>query len=161
MLSINKDNLPLMAGSYEMTVYRHYMQCKNKSGYDLFYLVGPDHGSSVWGSEMAYPPAQIKQVTLTQDDYMARVQHERLMLGKANTLNKSAVFDVLAAAGVTDVAIEFDGEGDYGQIGRIDITTAEDSIALLATSVTISELQWNQQDLSLLSTTLADALERL
>ena len=118
-------------------------------------------GSSLWGGELAYPPIETKQAPPTREAYIARVENERLMLIKARELKKITIFDVLAEAGVTNVTIEFDGEGDSGQISGIDFTPSKDSTALLATSVTISHLQWDQQDLSLLSTTLADALERL
>ena len=37
-------------------------------------------------------------------------------LAKANALNKPIVFDALAALGLTLIEVEFDGEGDSGQI---------------------------------------------
>jgi len=49
------------------------------------------------------------------------IQHELYLKGvaKVNELNKSILFEALAAAGLTLVEVEFDGEGDSGQIEGI------------------------------------------
>lgn len=40
-------------------------------------------------------------------------------LRKASAINKTVVFDALAAANITGVTVEFDGEGDSGGITSI------------------------------------------
>ena len=50
---------------------------------------------------------------------MALYQKQQKALAEANGLNKNAVFDALAAAGIATVNVTFDGEGDEGQIDNI------------------------------------------
>ena len=45
-------------------------------------------------------------------------------------VNKTAVFDALAAAGITIVVVAFDGYGDSGQIENVEAKAGEDLVAL-------------------------------
>jgi hypothetical protein len=45
-------------------------------------------------------------------------------------LNKAAVFDALASAGITDVTVEFDGWGDSGQIEAITAQSGDITVEL-------------------------------
>ena len=47
-------------------------------------------------------------------DFATRFSQYREDVSKANILNKAVVFDALASAGITQLTIEFDGEGDSG-----------------------------------------------
>ena len=49
------------------------------------------------------------------DDFNRKLKQHRAAVAKANALNKAAVFDVLSAAGITQIDVTFDGEGDSGQ----------------------------------------------
>jgi hypothetical protein len=50
-------------------------------------------------------------------------------IAEANKLNKPIVFDALAAANLTLVTVNFDGEGDSGQINAITAYTKGDAPA--------------------------------
>jgi len=54
--------------------------------------------------------------------------HSRYLetIAEANELNKPIVFDALAAANLTLVTVNFDGEGDSGQINTITAYTKGD-----------------------------------
>ena len=62
-------------------------------------------------------------------------------VAKANELNKAIVFDALAAAGLTRVTVEFDGEGDSGQINDITAYTGESPAELPSTSLETPALE--------------------
>jgi hypothetical protein len=53
------------------------------------------------------------------NDFLDFYDRHLKAVAKANELNKAVVFDALAAAGLTRVEVEFDGEGDSGQIEGI------------------------------------------
>lgn len=54
------------------------------------------------------------------NDVNARYERYLLAAAAASAHNKDLVFDALAAAGVTSVAITFDGYGDSGQIENVE-----------------------------------------
>lgn len=59
--------------------------------------------------------------------------------------NKTAVFDVLAAAGVVSVVVTFDGYGDSGQIESIDGRDAHGEVAVPEHQVTIASATWEAE----------------
>ena len=64
------------------------------------------------------------------DDILAR---EAALEARAATLrpaNKAAMFDALAAAGITKVIVPFDGSGDSGQIESVDALAGQTPIDL-------------------------------
>lgn len=58
----------------------------------------------------------------------------------ATRQNKTVVFDALAAAGITEVMVEFDGYGDSGQIQSIAAYTGDSEVELPTTSVTFHDV---------------------
>ena len=44
------------------------------------------------------------------DDFNRKLKQHRAAVAKVNALNKVAVFDVLSAAGITQIDVTFDGE---------------------------------------------------
>ena len=46
------------------------------------------------------------------------------------TLNKGALLDALALAGVTRVVVSFDGYGDSGQIENVEVQAGDDQVAM-------------------------------
>jgi hypothetical protein len=91
-------------------------------------------------------------------------QHYELYLkavAKANELNKAAVFDALAAANLTRVAVEFDGEGDSGQINEITTYAGEAPAELPSTAMTLHQATHGRSDLRTGEATLRDAIETL
>ena len=53
------------------------------------------------------------------DTVMSTYERERQARAKLSEANKQAVFDALAAANINQVHVEFDGEGDQGQIESV------------------------------------------
>ncbi len=56
--------------------------------------------------------------------------------------NKTAIFDVLAAAGLVSVIVTFDGYGDSGQIESIDGRDAHGDVTVPEDEVTITSATW-------------------
>ena len=91
-------------------------------------------------------------------------QHYELYLkavAKANELNKAAVFDALAAANLTRVAVEFDGEGDSGQIEGIYAYAGDARAELPESSITLHQAQRAKGDPKTTTVSLHDAIETL
>ena len=53
------------------------------------------------------------------DSVMSSYERHRQARAKLSKSNKRAVFEALAAANITEVHVDFDGEGDSGQIGSV------------------------------------------
>ena len=51
---------------------------------------------------------------------MAQIERRDRLLAEVRPANKAAVFDALAAAGITMVEVTFDGAGDSGQVEAIE-----------------------------------------
>jgi hypothetical protein len=82
-------------------------------------------------------------------------------LAKANDLNKGIVFDALSVAGVTHVSVDFDGEGDSGQIENVTAHAAAEAVDFPATTVTLHRAQSGCGELTSQETPLRDAIEEL
>ena len=67
-----------------------------------------------------------------QERAYARIASEVL------TANKTALFDALAAAGITTVIVNFDGCGDSGQIEMIEAKAGDDVIPLPTVQIEIA-----------------------
>jgi hypothetical protein len=95
------------------------------------------------------------------DDFRASYKNHQKAVAEANVINKGAVFDALVAAGVTSVSVEFDGEGDSGQIGTITASAGETPVTLPANPVTLRQSSWNSDKIATQVTTLYEAIETL
>lgn len=82
-------------------------------------------------------------------------------VAKANKLNKPILFDALAAAGFTRVTVEFDGEGDSGQIDGMTAYAGEAPTKVPQTPLTLHQAAQNKGDPRTTETTLRDAIETL
>ena len=67
---------------------------------------------------------------------LARITKEVLLA------NKTALFDALAAAGITTVIVNFDGCGDSGQVEMIEARTGDVDCALPDVDVEIAAANW-------------------
>jgi hypothetical protein len=76
-------------------------------------------------------------------------------------VNKTAVFDALAAAGITIVVVAFDGYGDSGQIENVEAKADEDLVALPSGEVEIASAVWDQAEPERTAMTVHDAIELL
>jgi hypothetical protein len=89
-----------------------------------------------------------------------QAEHERRD-AELRPFNKTAVFDALAAAGITIVVVAFDGYGDSGQIENVEAKAGEDVVALPSGEVEIASAVWDQTEPESTAMTVHDAIERL
>jgi hypothetical protein len=75
--------------------------------------------------------------------------------------NQAALFDALAAAGVTLIVVTFDGYGDSGQIENIEAKAGDAVVAMPVGEVEIGKAIWDQPEPSRSTVSIADAIERL
>jgi hypothetical protein len=94
-------------------------------------------------------------------DFIAKYAQHREAVAKANDLNKAVVFDALAAAGITDVFVEFDGCGDSGQIEGVSARANDAPISFPTTTVNLHTAPWSQAELPVKETSLSQAVEDL
>ena len=90
--------------------------------------------------------------------YLAR---ERDRLAESlRPANKAALFDALAAAGITSVLVAFDGCGDSGQIESVDAQAGETAVELPGVDVEFASLTW-EGAVERTSMSVRDAVEAL
>ncbi len=75
--------------------------------------------------------------------------------------NKTAIFDVLAAANIHLVLVEFDGEGDSGQIESLTVVHNEEPVAMPVASVTLRQTSWGSDEPVTFEFTLREGIEAL
>lgn len=56
-----------------------------------------------------------------KEDFSVRCARHQETLTRVNAANKEVVFTALAGAGIATVKLDFDGEGDSGQLGDIAV----------------------------------------
>ena len=95
------------------------------------------------------------------DDFETTYARHKELCAKANELNKTVLFAALLPTGVTRIQIEFDGEGDSGQINGVSALAGDKAVQLPATTVTVQQLQWGQTEPTASEFTLAEAIETL
>ncbi len=95
------------------------------------------------------------------DDFETRYAQHKELSAKANELNKAVLFDALAPAGITSIHVDFDGEGDSGQINGVSVLAGHQPAQLPATQVTLHQLRWGETDSTPTEFTLAEAIETL
>jgi len=76
------------------------------------------------------------------DSAINSYERDRLERAEVNKGHKSAVFDALDAARITEVQVDFDGEGDSGQIGSVIALRGEEPAELPGVTVTIRQVNW-------------------
>lgn len=75
--------------------------------------------------------------------------------------NKAALFDALAAAGITAVVVTFDGGGDSGQIESVDAYAGERSAELPGVAIEIATPTWDGAALHRQTLPVREAVEAL
>ena len=82
-------------------------------------------------------------------------------LAQANRMNKDTLFDALAQTAITVVSVEFDGEGDEGQIGEMTAHAGDGAVPLPELPVTLHHANNSTVRLDSRQTTLREAIETL
>jgi hypothetical protein len=95
------------------------------------------------------------------NDFLEYYSRHLDAVAKTNLLNKPIVFDALAAAGVTLVEVEFDGEGDSGQIEGIFAYAGDAGAELPESSLTLHQAAQNKGDPRTTTVSIHDAIETL
>lgn len=95
------------------------------------------------------------------DDFCARYELHRKAQERANKHNKTIVFDALAAAGITAVTVNFNGEGDSGQIEDMTAHAGPEASALPDAEVEILKASWNSGETAPRHVPLTEAIEEL
>jgi hypothetical protein len=80
----------------------------------------------------------------------------RKELGK---VNKIAIFEALAAANITEVLVEFDGEGDSGQIEMITVVRYGEPVAMPEATVTLRQASWGSSEPDISACALREGIE--
>ena len=75
--------------------------------------------------------------------------------------NKAALFDALAAAGITSVLVHFDGSGDSGQIEDIDATADNQPAEIPSGNIEIAQVRWGDPNIERTTLSVRDAIESL
>lgn len=83
---------------------------------------------------------------------------------RAETLrpaNKAVLFDALAAAGITQVIVAFDGYGDSGQVESIDAKAGDEDVTLPTGTISLTFAHWEQAEATAQDLTIAGAVEHM
>jgi hypothetical protein len=99
-------------------------------------------------------------MTVTSD-FFPRWHRHKTIIAKANSLNKEVVFGALATAGITQVGVTFDGEGDSGQIEFIGALSGDQQVEFPATTVTLQRAPFGSEELTAHETPLREAVGEL
>ena len=76
-------------------------------------------------------------------------------------LNKAALLNALALAGLTRVVVSFDGYGDSGQIENVEAQAGDDTVTMPGVAIEIAEAVWDQTEPTRSSISIAAAVESL
>ena len=88
-------------------------------------------------------------------------ERHRQVRAKVNERNKGAVFDALAGADITEVHVEFDGEGDSGQIESITAFRGEVRTDVPVMTVRVQSVVWGGTEPVTTEWPLIEAIETL
>ncbi len=75
--------------------------------------------------------------------------------------NKTALFDALATAGITQVVVTLDGCGDSGQVEEIEARSEDDTVPLPPDEITICSAAWGDPGFVARTMTVEQAIEQL
>ena len=94
-------------------------------------------------------------------DFETTYARHKELCAKVNELNKAVLFDALAPTGITRINVEFDGEGDNGQINGVSALAGDQEAQLPAAQITIQQIRWGQTEATASEFTLEAAIEAL
>jgi hypothetical protein len=94
-------------------------------------------------------------------DFETTYARHKELSAKANERNKTLLFDALAPAGITSIHVDFDGEGDSGQINGVLVLAGNQPVQLPATQIALHRLHWGQTQTEPSEFKLAEAIETL
>jgi len=95
------------------------------------------------------------------DTILSNYERDRQARAKLSEGNKGAVFDALVVANITQVLVQFDGEGDSGQISSVTALRGDERADFPAATVAIQQVAWGDTNVVTTQPTLEDAIETL
>lgn len=95
------------------------------------------------------------------EDFATLYEKNQKALAEANAINKTVLFDALCAAGITSVTVNFNGEGDSGQIEEIIAYPNGDQHQLPDVQLSIQQVEWGTGKQNSHQTAIRDAVEEL
>ena len=94
-------------------------------------------------------------------EFEQRYARHKEVVAEANKLNKTVLFDALASLGVTTIVVDFDGEGDSGQINSVAAFVDDQPFQLPKTMLTIHSASWSDDGLQTRDIPLEEAVEEI
>lgn len=97
-------------------------------------------------------------------DIAALMQRLNAEQAQARTLvepNKRALFAILTPAGITRVAVTFDGGGDSGQIEAVEAYCGDETATLPDCEVTLSRYSYRSSEVEKVALSVPEAIEDL
>jgi hypothetical protein len=98
---------------------------------------------------------------IEEDNFTGAYERHQADLRKGVEVNKSAVFDALAAVNITSVTVEFDGEGDSGGIEYVSASIGTTRTELPASSVPFRQTEFGDDAPVMTHPALREAVETL
>ena len=99
-------------------------------------------------------------VTPGPKGYLAELAAHEELIARLRPANKTALFDRLEAAGISQVTVSFDGSGDSGQIESVEArNTAGEVTELPTTSITMTSTIWGHAEPEERTMPVAEAIE--
>jgi hypothetical protein len=92
---------------------------------------------------------------------LSEYERDRQIRAQLSERNKAAVFDTLATASIERVLVEFDGEGDSGQINSVTGFCGKERTEFPKTTVSVQEIACGNTTAVSTQTTLECAIETL
>jgi hypothetical protein len=94
-------------------------------------------------------------------DWEAKRAAQDRLRAELQPLNKAALFEALATAGVTLVVVSFDGYGDSGQIENVEVKAGDTVVPMPECTIEIAEAVWDQPEPNHTSLRITDVIELL
>jgi hypothetical protein len=95
------------------------------------------------------------------NDFSLKFALHNKAVAKTNELNKTVLFDAIAVLGVTVITVDFDGEGDSGQINSVAAFVNDQPFPLPKTMLTIHCSSWGSEELITREVSLDEAVEEI
>jgi hypothetical protein len=92
-------------------------------------------------------------------DWEAKSAVQKRLYDELQPRNKSALFEALAAAGITHVIVSFDGYGDSGQIENIEVKAGDAIVDMPDVQIEIARALWGEAEPERSEVAVADAVE--
>jgi len=94
-------------------------------------------------------------------DFETNYARHKELRANANEINKAVLFDALASTSITSIHVEFDGEGDSGQINGVAAFSGDESATVPNTTIAIQTVSWGTTEILTTQSTLEKAIENL